>query len=237
MKNDQLNQSLLEACTSSDVDFSRVEELLKRGAQPLGKVKDDGYNNLYDVVLYHFLELSDNGEDDSAFVKITEMFIKYGMDIAKPGVPYDGEEVLNPLWSFAFYSTPAALNSLKLLLDNGLDEDSAGECWSHELEDLSFANLKINDIIGKEFAAKSFRKVMLIASYPHIILNDEFLQKEIWFSENNYDFTKFRMWDKFDYVFKTDSSQLLKRSVVEIVDKDTNETVWRLGFEISPDEI
>lgn len=78
---------------------------------------------------------------------------------------------------------------------------------------------------------------MLIASYPHIILNDEFLQKEIWFSENNYDFTKFRMWDKFDYVFKPDSSQLLKRSVVEIVDKDTNETVWRLGFEISPDEI
>lgn len=238
MNKQELNKKLLEACTSENVDLIYIEELLKSGANPLGCVEDWGDNNLYDVVLYHFLDMANHEEaDDSDFLKITDLFIKYGMDISKPEVPYDGENVINPLWSFAFYDTETAMQSLKLLLDNGLDAESAGLCWSHDLIDLGFANYKFEDEIECQRAIKTFRKVMLIASYHHIIDADENLKKEIWFDENNYDITKFRDWDKFEYSVEPTDGNRLNNSIVKIFEKDTKREVWKFKFEISPDEL
>lgn len=231
MDKQRLNNKLLKACTSEKIDLIHIEELLKSGANPLGRVEDCGDNNLYDVVLYHFFDLAIyENVDDSDFLKITELFIKYRMDISKPEVPYDNENVINPLWSFAFYDTETALQSLKLLLDNGLDVESAGLCWSHDLSDLWLADFEIEDERDGCVATHTFRKVMLFASYPHIINADESLQKAICFNENNYDITNFRNWKKFKYLIEPTNGNRINKSVIRIFEKDTNKEVWKFVF-------
>lgn len=238
MTKQELNNKLLEACTTEKIDLIYIEELLKLGANPLGRVEDNGDNNLYDVVLYHFLNLANyENADDSDFFKITDLFLKYGMDILNPEVPYDDGNVLNPLWSFAFYDTETAMQVLKLLLDNGLDVESAELCWSHDLTDLGLPDFKLEEDYDYQMATETFRKVMLIASYPHIIDADEYLQKEIWFDENDYDITKFRNWNDFKYSIEPTDGNKLNKSIVRILEKDTIREVWKFGFEISPDEI
>lgn len=234
----ELNNKLLEACTTEKVDLNYIEELLKLGANPLGRVEDHGDNNLYDVVLYHFLDKANYEKaDDSDFFKMTDLFIKYGMDISNPEVPYDDSNVINPLWSFAFYDTETAMQVLKLLLDNGLDVESAGLCWSHELTDLGLPGFELEEDYDYQMAIETFRKVMLIASYPHIIDADEYLQKEIWFNENKYDITKFRNWNNFEYSIEPTEGKELNRSIVRIFEKESKNEVWKFGFEISPNEL
>ncbi len=234
----ELNEKLLKASTAERIDLNYIEQLLKDGANPLGLVGSCGDEILYNEVLYHFLNMAVyDEEDDSEFFIITELFVKYGMDISNPEVPYNGENILNPLWSFAFYDTDAAMQALKLLLDNGLDAYSAGLCWSHDLTDMGLPDFKLEDDSDYKSAVETFRKVMLIASYPHIIDYDEALKKEIWFSENNYDIKNFRNWDNFEYVIEPTDENRLNRSVVRIFEKSTKKEVWKFGFEISPEEI
>jgi hypothetical protein len=233
----EIDQKLLEACTADQIDLTEIEQLLKDGANPLGCVEDyDGDNNLYDVVLYHFLDLVQGDKDDSAFFKITELFLKYGMDITQPEIPYNHDDSINPMWSFAFYSSEAALQSLKLLLDHGLDADSAGTCWGHELTDVGFAGFEVNNSCDCEMATESFKKLMLIASYPHIISVDDDLKREIWYDENNYDITSFREWNRYEYVFEPTVNYYLNKSIIRIFEKDTKNEVWKFGFELSPEE-
>ena len=232
----KINLELLDACTMEKVDLSYIEELLKQGAQPLGAVCDSyGINNLYDAVVEHYL----SGEEE-IFVDITELFLKYGMDISKPEIPYDCNDVINPLWNFAFFSTEVGLKALKLLLDRGLDAESAGECWSHELLDWEIMEFYLEEERDYEFFYKMLRKIILIASYPHIIINDTNLQKEIWFSENDYDYTKFRNWDKYSFEIDTSyciSAPQANRSVVTIIEKNSGKKVWKFGFGISSQEV
>ena len=238
MIKEELNNELLKACTSNKVDFTYIEELLKLGANPLGCVDDHGDNNLYDVVLCHFLDkVIFEKTDDSDFLMITDLFIQYGMDISNPEIPYDDRNVLNPLWSFAFYDTDTALGALKLLLDNGLDVDSAGLCWGHDLTDLGLADFEIGEDVDCQSAVESFRKLMLFASYPHIINADEHLQREVWFRENNYDITKFRSWDNYEYLIEPTDGKRLNRSIVRIIEKKTQKEVWKFGFEISSNDV
>ncbi len=224
----QINKELLNACIAENVDLSYIEDLLKQGAQPLGAVDWD--TNLYDAVLEHYL-----ADEEEIFVDITELFIKYGMDIQNPELPYDEHNVINPLWSFAFFSTETGLKALKLLLDNGLDVESAGECWSHELSDWSIMKFPLEDEGNYKTFYKVLKKIMLFVSYPHIILNDENLQKEIWFSENHYDYTKFRNWNNFSYEVDTRYCKDFPQadgSIITIIEKESGEKVWKFGFGI-----
>jgi len=226
----QLNAALLNACTNSNINLGEIEKLLEKGARPMGCVESYGNENLYTVVLEHFIEIAFDDEDDSAFFEITKLFLRYGMDLSKPEVLYDPIcGASNPLWTFAFYSTETAMKSLEALLDNGLDADLASYCWEHELGDLYLAEFTLDEI-ERKLAAESFRKVMLIASYPHIISEDEELQKNICYMENNYDITKFRNWEMFDYLFETGKNNQLNNSVVKIVEKSSNEVVWQFKF-------
>ncbi len=240
-----LNQELMNECIKDEPDLLRIEELLKLGANPLGFVSDGSdYDNLYTLLIGHFTHVAhekyndkdcDKKYDDSIFAKITELFLKYGMDIQNPEKPYDHEEILHPLWKFSFYDSETAFQSLKLLLDSGLDADSAGHCWSHDLTDLSIARFEIDDEEDPFFVI-DFKRLMLFASYPHIINNDPYLQKEIWYNENNYDLTNFRRWNDFEYIFEPTVKNDLSKSIVRIIEKSTQKEVWKFGFEISPDE-
>ena len=139
----ELNEKLFLACTESFDGYERIQKLLTEGANPLGKVVDKfgDPNNLYDSVLEYCY-------DREIFIRltaITALFCRYGMDIASPEVPYDGSNIINPLWSFAFYGGGQLLSALKVLLDYGLDADSAGECWGHALTDLYHCDGELTD--------------------------------------------------------------------------------------------
>ena len=118
------DEKLLLLCTESFSGYGAIEQLLKEGANPLGKVVDEyeELDNLYDSVLDYCYD----HEMFARLTAITELFCRYGMVISSPEVPYDDDNIINPLWTFAFYGAGQLLPALKVLLDHGLDADSAG---------------------------------------------------------------------------------------------------------------
>ena len=234
----KIDEQLLLACTESFDGFEKIHKLLEEGANPLGKVinKFGDPNNLYDSVF----EYCYDGEIFVRLTVITELFCRYGMVISSPEVPYDDSNIINPLWSFAFYGGGQLLSALKILLDHGLDKDSAGECWGHALTDLYHCDGELTDDLSYEMLYDTIRKTLLIASYPHILDNDKDLRDFIWFSNNTYDVQKFRDWD--EYYFEIDTSRCYAapeayRSLVTVKEMSTGHPVWKFGFGLNPEDI
>ncbi|MCR5575413.1 MAG: hypothetical protein K6F56_00200 [Oscillospiraceae bacterium] len=235
----EINQQLLIACTeelSGRYKYERIESLLKQGAEPMGIIKGeyDELNNLYgEVVEYHSLYYF---EYDRLF-EITKLFCRYGMDISKPSIPYDNANILNPVWSFTILMDDGALPILKYLLDRGLDIESARACWYHAVEYWFFGNGEMEREDRRKQVLSDLRKIMLIASYPHILENDEFLQETIWLPDNSYDVKKFRDWSKF--TINVDSSRCgpvpyVCKSVFTFSEIESGNAVWKLGFGLTP---
>ncbi len=236
----ELNNTLLKVCQSFPINFERVEALLGQGAEPLGRVDYHRViNNLYDSVLDTMLCEDECPED---FVKLTALFLRYGMDIAKPAVPYDGENIINPLWSLSFVKGDAFIQALKLLLDNGLSAEDAACCWYHAVSDLVQFGLALDSEYAYACLYDCVKKLLLIASYEHILKEDKALRSAIWlnYPQNTYDVSKFRAWENFD--FEADTSHCENypepyKSVVIIIEKSSGLPVWKLGICISPEEI
>ena len=234
--NSELNQILLDECLEEKPNYQRIEALLKEGANPLGTVQSA--ENCKDIVFCNIVDhYIDFNFANEAFPKITELFLKNGMDISTPEVAYEDCGESNPLWTFAFYSGEYALQTLRLLLDYGLDADSAQECWDHILFDYYNSWGYLEDAFCYEMLYDAIRKIMLIASYPHVLQNDQALQKVIWLECNNYDLKAFRNWN--DFSFEIDSSYWSEtpqvyKSFVTIIEKATGKKVWKFGFGIEP---
>ena len=231
--NYEINQLLLDECLKEKPNYFEIEGLLKNGAKPLSTVKR---NANWESIVYCDIvdQYIDYNFDSEVFPKVTELFLQYGMDVSKPEVPYDECEETHPLWMFAFYSGRNALKTLRLLLDYGLDVESASECWNHILCDYYNVWGALEDEFCYEMLYDAIRKIMLIASYPHILQNDEDLQDVIWLKQNNYPIESFRNWD--DFVYEIDSSYWgnetprVYKSVVTIVEKRTGKKAWKFGF-------
>lgn len=235
----ELNNRLLAVCTADVIDFELAEELLRQGAEPLGKIincygEDD---NLYTAVLNHLFD------DEDAFrdaYRITELFSRYGLDVSKPAVPYNEEEVLHPLSLFGYPDGEFVLKALEVLLDNGLSAQDAQECWLQEV--CSFTDVwgELQNEVALELYRDYLRKLILIASYPHIIETDELLRKEIWYDYNHYDLTRFRKWNEFDFDVDTshcDRNPEVYKSIVTIKEKETGNPVWTFGVCLTPDDL
>ena len=247
----ELNARLLAVCTADVVDYELAEELLKQGAEPMGEVFEPGTikpDNLYACVVSELFDTTDTPED---FYRITALFLRYGMDVSKPAVPYGFiqvnndyyDDVLHPLWFFAFLGNETVKRTLKLLLDHGLKAEDASECWGHAVDD--FVNIQgdLSDPWVYQEYEDYIRKIMLIASYPHIVNEDECLRREIWYDYNSYELEKFRNWN--DYRYEIDTSHCNRypripkdvyRSIVTIIEKETDKPVWKFGVDITPEE-
>ncbi len=233
MNENELNQALLEACLSKPVNYSLVESLLQKGAQPLGMVCINGYQEIaYEDIVDN---LFDNEKTPEDLYLITELFLRYGMDLSAPNMPGEahktiGEEIL---WFLAFFSNECVLRTIKLMLDYGLSADAAGACWGHAIFDLVDIDcMPLEDELEYEIYYDYIRKLMLFASYPHVLDNDEYLQKEIWLDYNQYDLMRFRNWDDFRYEISSpsgDAPEGVYQSVVTIICKETGDPVWRFG--------
>ena len=84
-----LNEALYIECAKKELDYNKIEELLKIGANPLGVFNIDTRSTPYaaDVVYGEILDYysHDNSEEsnsDSAY-NITKLFLDYGMNIKK----------------------------------------------------------------------------------------------------------------------------------------------------------
>ena len=193
--NKALNTALLVACLADRAAMCVIENLLRKGANPLGSVTDyGGYkNNLYSVIIGYIF---DGERCEERLPYITELFLKYGMEVSRPELPYDDIDRINPMWLLALNDSAGNdyyLKSLKLILDSGIDAYSAYTCWNHAYENLVFYPDLENEY-DFECICKDLRTIFLIASYPHILNSDEELKKIIGLSENDYDLMKFRQW-------------------------------------------
>ena len=162
-----INLELLKTCSGDIVDYSKAEELLKQGAEPLGYIEECGYpNNLYDEIAHDITFRDDKNGD---LFKITELFLQYGMDISKPAIPYDNDEILNPVSQFCGYMQGSMMETLRLLLDHGLTAEDAECGWGENLEYLLNVNDSLNDENVRGELPHYIHKLMLTASYPHVL--------------------------------------------------------------------
>ncbi len=228
----ELNKKLFNACAKEHIDFAVVEELLKQGADPLGGTELYGWSLLDHI--YGDVVGGSQDFDSVELPQLTELFLKYGMDVDNPKVPYDGSNSINPLWEFAFVTNENAISALKMLLDHGLSADSFAEFWDHSMTD--FFHIECGDPENDEFwnyeCTWTFKMLLLGASYDHILENDEGLREFICCDFNTYDVHNFRNWDRYEYRFDTshcDKSPELYKSIVYIYEKETGAEVWKIG--------
>ena len=230
----ELNKKLLEECSKRDIDLTAIEDLLKQGADPLGGIAVCGWDlpeHLYSEILCE--------SQDSRSVNlpaITELFLKYGMNIDAPRIPYDDENSTNPMWCFAFVTNEHAISALKMLLDHGLSAESFGYFWGHAVGDLFL--IEQGDPQNDEFWNKectwTLKMILLGASYDHIFEEDEDIGKFICYSNNSGDIHMFREWNDFDYTFdmtNCDKHPSFFGSIVHITSKKTGKEVWTIKVE------
>ena len=228
----ELNKKLFDECTREHIDFTMVEELLKQGADPLGGTEICGFELLDHI--YGELVAGSQSNNSIDLPKITELFLKYGMEVEQPRIPYDGNNSLNPLWDFAFVANENAIHALKMLLDHNLSADGFAEFWDHSMTDFFIVECADpqNDDFWNYECTWTFKMLLLGASYDHILNSDEGLRKFICFDYNEYDIHNFREWDKFEYYFDTshcDKNPELYKSVIHIYEKESGAEIWKIG--------
>lgn len=235
-----LNQRLYEECSKEAIDFAPVEALLKQGADPLGLMQDSGwaYESVYGLIVTEIFE--ENGEN---LIRLTELFLKYGMDIDHPRIPYDAD-FTNPLWELGLSIGEYSVTTLKMFLDHGASADSFGMFWSTAMGDLIdvYCGDPVHDDIWNRVCTLSLKATMLAASYDHILNNYEHLRTFIGLSYNDYDVHKFRNRNDFTYEFDTSHCKRhygypeLCQSVVTIYEAESKKAVWRFGVYLDESE-
>lgn len=224
----ELNKKLYEACGRKIINIAEVEELLKQGADPLGPYEAQfQFDHLYgELVCEQSVENSIN------LPLITELFLRHGMDINNPRVPYDQDDSINPMWGFTFCPNGNSIKAIKLLLDNGVNTKLIDEYLDHCMID--YVTLDEDDPNDPEWhdnyvwLVKTF---MLLASYRDVIERSTFLKEIIDYDKNMYDLTFFEKWDDFIYEFDTsvcESKPRFYKTVIKIFDKNTNKLVWKM---------
>ncbi len=229
----ELNNRLYEECTKETLDFDAIEKLLIQGADPLGGTAVSGWG-LLDHIYGEIL--CDSQESNSVNLpRITELFLKHGMDIDHPRVPYDYDNSLHPMWQFAFVMNENSVYALKMLLDEGLSADAAGEMWGHATFDL--INIGCGDPCNDKHRNYEcvwlMKMLMLCASYDHVLEQDEDLRSFIDYDHNNYDLHKFRRWNDFYYRFDTshcNGRPEFYKSVVRIYETASDKEIWKIGI-------
>ena len=228
----ELNKKLKDECCKDNIDFAAVEELLTQGADPNGGTAICGW----DLLEHIYGEIVAGSQDSNSvnLPKLTELFLKHGMNVDAPRVPYDGVNSLNPLWDFSFAANENSIMALKMLLDHGFSSRSFAEFWNHSMTD--FFHIECGDPENDAFWNKecvwTFKMLLLGAAYDQIYKDDESIREFICSSFNTSDIHIFRNWDDFEYHFDTshcDRHPELYGSIIHIFSKTSGNEVWTIG--------
>lgn len=238
----ELNKKLYEECFNRDIDFAKIEDLLKQGADPLGPTDGHGWGLLEHI--YGEIVSEAQFEGNAHLPRLTDLFLKYNMDVDHPRIPYDRGNSINPLWDLGLCLNEHSIETLKLFLDRGISVDSFGEFWSTAMGDL--IDVECGDPVGNEFwnrvCVLSLKATMLAASYDYMLNGCEHLRKFIGYSYNDYDVHKFRNWNDFTYEFDTShckrhhGSPALYQSVVTIYEAESKIAIWKFGVYLDESE-
>ena len=235
----ELNKRLYEECSRDVLECATIETLLTQGADPLGATAVFGWGLLEHV--YGEIVCDSHDSQSVNLPKITELFLKHGMNISSPRIPYDNDNSINPLWDFSFVPNENSIIALKMLLDNGLDVESVGAFLCHSIDDeIDVHRSSPNDPDYNDWFVWTFKMVMLIATYDYILNNDKDLCRFIGLDYNNYDVRKFKEWNDYRYEFDTSrckSFAELCGSVVRIIEVNSNKEVWKIGVCLKPEEL
>lgn len=224
----ELNKELLSASESSRM--YEIKRLLQKGAQPLGSSNPNDPDEHILGELFCSASLDDKlAENLESIVKV---FLEYGMDIAAEKIPDDDGNNINPLWDLSFVRNEYAIKTLKLLLDNNLDVESAEILVEHIFMDTEMCDgCEIEDERFYNSLCVSLKMVMLVSSYPNIIDNSGYIRVCIDVDHNDDEkLILFRNWNDFDYcVDKSTCTNLpdgLLNATLNIKDKASGEIVW-----------
>lgn len=232
----ELNKKLYLECSKEIVNFEKVEKLLQEGADPLGPTVEYGWDILDHV--YGEIVMESQDFDSVNLPRITELFLKYGMDIDNPKIPYDGGNSINPMWHFGFAKNENSIYALKIILDKGISVESFRELWETSIGDLLYCDCgdPVNDAFWTYVCIWSLKTTMLAASYDYILENDEYLKRFIGVSYNDYDIHNFRNWNNYAYKFDTSHCNRYPgypefyQSIVTIYNIEANKEVWKIGI-------
>ena len=239
----ELNKKLYEECFKKVIDFEAIEKLLKQGADPMGPTVECGWGILEHI--YEEIVSEANFEDEThRLPQLTELFLRYGMDIDNPRIPYDGGNSINPLWSLGLHPDENSIETLKLFLDHGISVESFGEFWSTAMGDLIDVDCgdPVNDTFWNSACTRALQATMLAASYDYMLNQSEHLKTFVGISYNDYDVHNFRNWKDFSYEFDTSRCNRhpgypeLYQSVVTISEISSGEKVWKIGVYLNESE-
>lgn len=173
-------------CDAMEVDdYKKIESLLKDGANPLGSYDERDIEN---IPLANFFDKAnsevENNPEDTRISKMVSLLIENGLlDYIK----YDEERRDNlPLYDLAFACSKDAAIAFKMILDAGYCGLSINEFIEHFWSDLYLSNfMEFKDWKIDEDIAWGIRMMMLAASYPEVLNNNEYLQGCIELENNN----------------------------------------------------
>ena len=171
---------------------------------------------------------------DSRIPDLVRLFVKYGMDVnAVSDLPEDDRT--SPLWSMAFWCTPNAVKTLKILLENGLKAPELENFVDHFITDAAMVS---GDISGEEYnnyLICGFKMIMLSASYDEILATSEYLRNVIGLNTiegNDKEILPgFRQYDRFSYdIDKSTCTDLrfgINNATITITEKGSGKAVWK----------
>lgn len=215
----ELNRQLFELCIESKVKLTKVEKLLKWGAQPLGQ-----YNQQGDVVLNQIISYGMfSSEEDMTIYEVIKVFLKYGMVINKDNILTSKDERGgNPYRSINNLGQKQAIRILDLLIK----EDTEIDLITEMIEFLY--GIAIVHEWGLEDVEKYVRVLIYLSSIPYVFQKCHLIYKKIDIANNNYDLNKFH--NPFDYYFKFEilpkKNNKYEDIKVRIFEKQTKKQIW-----------
>ena len=221
-----LNQQLLDECTKPHPNFAHIEDLLQQGADPLGV-------SMQEECVYSQIIACREDWGHSYLPQMTEMFLRYGMDIDNPRVPFDKLDRCNPFEYFALGVDDNIIESMALLLDSGVSAESAENFWNMGISDLIYCDSAIpqEDEECNERYTNLMKGIMFCASYKHIIDNNDSIRKIIDYAKNDFDVKKFRKWNDFEYKLYgvREDPIVMKNLNIQIYEKSSGQKVWEFN--------
>lgn len=220
-----LNTMLDDECMKINLCFKEIERLLSLGANPLGTTITNEI--VYGRVVAYWCE-----ERHEKLLEITKLFLKYGMDIDNPPMPYDYADRSNPMDSFSLSCSENSIKVLQLLIDKGLSIESLRMFWGIAVSDIAYSDTRLpqkDEECNYEYEWL-MKSIMLCASYDRILSQDEELRKYINVEDNCYDVKQFRQWDDFVYEIEAerdDEGLILVKMTVKIYEKSSGQLVWK----------
>lgn len=221
----QLNSQLYEEAIKCEVDYSTIEELLKKGASPTD-IYD--YDYCGDTV---FSQIVNDRESKAELPKLTELFLRYGMNIN--ATVNDCLHTLTWIRNIYGFETMQQLFETKM---SWLDAESyigdmVGDMWQ-------FEEFNSDDSDSMESLFWAMRETMYLAA----LFADDFEKCEWAYKlirpdlNKNTSLKEFLDWDKFDYEYIADEATANHRNnsldgkMIIIKRKRNKEIVWKITF-------